>query len=347
MRKILHIDCDCFFAAVEMRDNPSLQHIPLAIGGRSDRRGVIATCNYPARQYGVHSAMATALAVRKCPDLVLLPGDMSRYKLASKQVMDVIQQYGIACEQVSIDEAYVELNASDNAIETAKVIRSQVQQQVGITVSVGVAENKFLAKVASDWRKPNGLFAVKPHQVAAFVAELEVRKIPGVGPKTAERLKREGIVRCIDAHAYSSHELSEKFGRLGVLLHQRCQGLDDRPLNLERTRKTLSVERTFPEDLASDAQLLAALPELWQRWRQRLESSGLNPDDLEPFVKVKFADFQQTTLAAHRLHTSLKDFQTLLLKARQRSHHGVRLIGLGGRCRNHDPLAEQQLSLAF
>jgi len=346
MRKVLHIDCDCFFAAVEMRENPQLCHVPIAIGGHSDRRGVISTCNYPARKFGIHSAMATAQALKKCPELILLPGNMSLYREVSQQVMAVIQRYGIAYEQVSVDEAYLELDPDDSAIAIGNKIRAEVEAEVGITVSVGAAPNKFLAKIASDWNKPNGLFAVKPHKVDAFVQQLEVRKIPGIGPKTAERLASKGIVLCSDAQPYSLIELVKLFGRTGASLFKRCRGLDDRSLSTDRVRKSISVEHTFSKDLYLAEELDLEAESLWLKFLQRTEKARIDSRRLAPFVKVKFNDFSQTTLADQLLEPSLDSFRQLLQQARLRHDsdeiQGVRLIGIGGRCPD---VSEQQLVL--
>lgn len=346
MRKILHVDCDCFFAAVEMRENPQLCYVPIAIGGHSDRRGVISTCNYPARQFGIHSAMATSQALKQCPDLILLPGNMALYREVSNQIMSIIQRYGIAYEQVSVDEAYIELDPADSAIEIGNKIRSEVECEVGITVSVGAAPNKFLAKIASDWNKPNGLFAVKPHQVDAFVSQLSVRKIPGIGPKTAERLAEKGIHNCADAQKYSLIELVNLFGRTGASLYKRCRGEDERLLRIDRVRKTISVEHTFARDIFLTEQLNDEVEYLWQKFLQRTDKANIDSRSLAPFVKVKFNDFSQTTLADHLQVVSLDSFRQLLQQARLRHDadevQGVRLIGIGGRCPDID---EQQLAL--
>jgi len=346
MRKVLHIDCDCFFAAVEMRENPQLCHVPIAIGGHSERRGVISTCNYPAREYGIRSAMATAVALRQCPGLILLPGNMALYREVSQQVMAVIQRYGIAFEQVSVDEAFLELDPADSAIDIGNKIRAEVEEEVGITVSVGAAPNKFLAKIASDWNKPNGLFAVKPHKVDAFVQQLEVRKIPGIGPKTAERLALKGIVLCSDAQAYSLIELVKLFGRTGASLFKRCRGLDDRTLSTDRVRKSISVEHTYSKDLYLAEELDQEAEALWTKFLQRTQKANIDSRELAPFVKVKFNDFSQTTLADQFLEPSLESFRQLLQQARLRQDsdeiQGVRLLGIGGRCPD---VSEQQLAL--
>ena len=346
MRKILHIDCDCFFAAVEMRSNPSLVYVPIAIGGLAESRGVISTCNYVARELGVRSAMSTALATKKCPRLILLPTNMPLYKTVSNQVMEIIQRYGVAFEQVSIDEAYLEVDPLDSAIEVGHRIRKAVESEVGITVSVGAAPNKFLAKVASDWNKPNGLFAIKPHQVLGFVDQLPVSKIPGIGPKTAERLASKGIVICRDVHSYSLLELVDLFGRTGASLYQRSRGVDNRSLVTQRERKTISIEQTFAMDLYTENDLNNAVSNLWERFVKRIDKADVNWTGLAPFIKIKFNDFSQITLSDHHIPTSLATFHQLLARAKSRHNQefmqGIRLIGLGSRCLE---VNKQQLTL--
>ncbi len=336
LRKVLHVDCDCFYAAVEMRDAPHLATVPLAIGGRSDRRGVISTCNYRARHFGVRSAMASAHALKLCPDLVLLPGNMEKYKLASRQVMEILQQYAWQFEQVSVDEAYVELTPTTNAVAVAEQIRAQVKAEVGITVSVGVAPNKFLAKVASDWNKPDGVYVIHDADVEHFVAKLPVKKIPGVGPKAVERLARYGIQTCSDIQSMPLKMLIDRFGRFGRALYYRARGEDDRMLVQSRKRKSISVESTFPSDISGQAEVQLAVQALWPRLFKRIQSAQLKPKDLAPFVKVKFHDFQVTTLAdTHRLAT-YDDYAALIQQATQRQPKSIRLIGLGARLRDED-----------
>jgi DNA polymerase-4 len=213
-----------------MRDQPEYRNVPLAIGGSSDRRGVISTCNYPARKFGIRSAMATGQALKLCPDLKLVPGDMEKYRTVSAEVMDILRVYALEFEQVSIDEAYLELPPASNAALIAKQIRQQVERELGITVSVGMAPNKFLAKIASDWEKPNGQFAVLPRDVNDFVEALEVRKIPGVGPKSAEKLNDLGLHTCKHIKELPLDWLIKKFGKFGKVLHDRSYGVDHRTL---------------------------------------------------------------------------------------------------------------------
>lgn len=347
-RKVIHIDCDCFFAAVEMRENPAYRDIPIAIGGDAKRRGVISTCNYPARAYGVRSAMATAQALKLCPQLTLVPGQMALYREVSQQVMAILRQYAwqrdgmTLLQQVSVDEAYLEIDPALNASEMAEQIRTQVREQIGITVSAGIAPNKFLAKVASDWNKPDGQCVVKPHRVMDFVKLLDVRKIPGIGPAMQKKLEQHGIENCEQAQQWSQADLVRTFGRMGAMLYQRCRGIDRRQLSLGRERKSIGVERTFAEDLMDEDACLQQLPRLWQLWTERVAKTEFEVEQLAPFVKVKFADFSQTTLADIHEVASEEGFARLLRQALKRKDQGVRLLGIGGRC---PQLNEQQLAL--
>ncbi|KZZ42653.1 DNA polymerase IV [Thalassolituus sp. HI0120] len=347
-RKVIHIDCDCFFAAVEMRENPTYRDIPIAIGGDAKRRGVISTCNYPAREFGVRSAMATAHALKLCPHLTLVAGRMNLYRDVSREVMAILHQYAwrrdgdVLLQQVSVDEAYLEINPELNASDVAEQIRLQVREDLGITVSAGIAPNKFLAKVASDWNKPDGQCVVKPHRVDDFVRLLDVRKVPGIGPAMQKKLEQKGIVTCADAQGWSQTDLVRQFGRMGAMLYQRCRGIDRRQLSMGRERKSIGVERTFAEDLLGEQACLEQLPRLWQLWLERVEKTEFDVEQLAPYVKVKFTDFTQTTLAdVHELATE-EGFARLFKKAIKRQDQGVRLLGIGGRC---PQINEQQLNL--
>jgi DNA polymerase-4 len=339
---VLHVDCDCFFAAVEMRDQPQYRDVPIAIGGASDRRGVISTCNYLARKFGVRSAMSSAQALSLCPQLKLLPGNMAKYKQVSNDVMEILRTYGLDFEQVSVDEAYLELPESSNAILVAEQIRQQVEAEIGITVSVGIAPNKFLAKVASDWNKPNGQFAILPNEVDEFVSNLDVRKIPGVGPKSAEKLANLGITKCAHIKDMPQDWLLQRFGKFGKLLSDRAHGIDSRSVKAHRIRKSISIERTFAEDIQREDEIKEALQNMWPKFLERVSNAGLTLDGLAPFVKVKYADFQVTTLADHECKAKLDDYEKLLYRAAHRQGKAIRLLGIGGRLKNQE---SAQLSL--
>ena len=208
MRKIIHCDCDCFYAAVEMRDDPSLRDLPIAIGGKSDRRGVVATCNYRAREYGVRSAMPTGQALKLCPDLVVVPGTMAKYREAAQQIRQIFYRYTDKVEPLSLDEAYLDVTdcteCQGSATLIAQEIREVIAREVGVTASAGIAPNKFLAKVASDLNKPDGQYVITPPEIDAFVETLKVKRISGVGKVTNEKLRRLGIETCGDLAAVAS-----------------------------------------------------------------------------------------------------------------------------------------------
>ena len=276
MRKIIHCDCDCFYAAVEMRDDPSLVNLPIAIGGKSDRRGVVATCNYKARQFGVRSAMPTGQALKLCPDLVVIPGTMAKYREAALQIRQIFYRYTDKVEPLSLDEAYLDVTdcteCHGSATLIAEEIRQVISREVGVTASAGIAPNKFLAKVASDLNKPDGQFVITPENVEGFVEKLEVKRIFGVGKVTNEKLRRLGIVTCGDLQQRSLVELVDKFGVFGKRLHDLSFGRDEREVNANSRRKSLSVEHTYSDDLqdidACKGKLAGLLIELRSRLRR-------------------------------------------------------------------------------
>ncbi|MFG0380011.1 DNA polymerase IV [Pseudomonas sp. zbq_18] len=335
MRKIIHIDCDCFYAAIEMRDDPRLAGKPLAVGGAADRRGVIATCNYEARAWGVRSAMPTGQALKLCPDLLVVRPRFDAYKAASRDIHAIFRDYTEIIEPLSLDEAYLDVSASPHfagsATRIAQEIRRRVSQELHITVSAGVAPNKFLAKIASDWRKPNGLFVITPEQVEAFVAELPVSKLHGVGKVTADKLGRLGIGTCLDLRDWSKLALAREFGSFGERLWSLARGVDERPVQVNSRRQSLSVENTFDQDLPDLAACLEQLPTLLEELNGRLSrlDSSYRPD--KPFVKVKFHDFSQTTLEQAGASRELDSYRRLLSAAFARGNKPVRLLGVGVR----------------
>jgi len=341
LRKIIHCDCDCFFAAVEVRDQPALRGQPVAVGGSSSRRGVVATCNYEARRFGVRSAMSMAQALRRCPGLVVIPTNMAKYRDISAQISEIYADYTTLVEPLSLDEAYLDVSDSPrcngSATLMAAEIRQRVRDTVGITVSAGVAPNKFLAKVASDWNKPDGQFVILPGQVDGFVRNLPVERLSGVGKVTAARLHAMGLRECGAMQQLSEAQLEQAFGRFGRRLHQLCRGIDEREVRPQRIRKSLSVETTYASDLpcldACQQQLPALADELQQRWRALAARYVIRG----AFVKLRFDDFRTTTVERSLAETveldlqALKDvhFPNLLADGWARGTRPVRLIGLG------------------
>lgn len=335
VRKIIHCDCDCFYASVEVRDNPALAGKPLAVGGRAETRGVIATCSYEARAFGVHSAMSTARALQLCPQLILVPPDFERYRAASRQILAIYRDYTPLVEPLSLDEAYLDVTGVDrcqgSATLMAQEIRSRIREEVGITASAGIAPNKFLAKVASDWNKPDGQFVLRPRDVDAFVSTLPVKKIFGVGKVTAARLNRLGVHTCGDLRSWSLADLAREFGSFGASLHRLCRGIDTREVKPDRIRKSLSVETTYVTDLPDLAACQAALPALIEEFARRFERARDGRPVHKAVVKIKFADFSQTTVECVASKPTAAVWQQLLMEGHARRGLPVRLLGVGVR----------------
>ncbi|WP_312449994.1 DNA polymerase IV [Stutzerimonas nitrititolerans] len=345
MRKIIHVDCDAFFAAIEMRDDPSLANRPMAVGGLAEQRGVIATCNYEARAYGVRSAMASAHALKLCPDLLIVRPRREAYREASQEIHTIFRTYTDLIEPLSLDEAFLDVTGCEHfagsATRIAQDIRRRVWQQLRITVSAGVAPNKFLAKIASDWKKPDGLFVITPAQVDEFVLGLPVTKLHGVGRVTAEKLQRMGIRTCADLRTRNRLDLLRDFGSFGERLWGLAHGIDERPVQVESRRQSVSVENTYDRDLPDLAACLERLPELLQELTRRMARLDSRYRPGKPFVKLKFHDFTQTTLEQSGAGLELEDYADLLAVAFARGKRPVRLIGVGVRLIDSRDQAEQ------
>lgn len=333
-RKIIHCDADCFFAAIEMRDDPRLRDRPMAVGGSPQQRGVISTCNYEARRFGIHSAMASSTALRLCPDLIIVPHRIDEYRKAALVMRHIFHDYTDLVEAVSLDEAYLDVSHSTHhsgsATRIAEEIRRRIARELNITVSAGVAPSKFVAKVASEWHKPDGLFVVTPVTQGDFVAQLPVKAIPGVGKVTASKLERLGISHCRELALQPLDELLRQFGVFGKRLYDCSRGIDQREVVPCRTRKSLSVEHTYSLDLPDLDTCRKALPELFTELCQRLN----NVDDPVPahlFIKIKFADFSATSMETASQTVRLSIFQHLLDEGFKRGERPVRLLGLGVR----------------
>lgn len=335
MRKIIHCDADCFYAAVEMRDDPSLRNRPIAVGGSSDHRGVISTCNYEARKFGVHSAMPSSTARRLCPDIILLPHRMEVYKEVSQQMRAIFYDYTELVEPLSLDEAFLDVSESElhhgSATLIAKEIRQRIKTEIGITVSAGIAPNKFLAKVASDWNKPDGQFVIPPADVDAFITRLPVKKIYGVGKAMTAKLAALNIFTCEDIQKFSIFELSQQFGQMGSRLYHLSKGIDTREVTVNRRRKSLSVENTFSQDLKNVQQCLNELPLLSQQLVSRLRRVDDDYRVIKLFVKIKFSNFTTTTIERSASSVALVELQELCKEAHARTNLSVRLLGVGVR----------------
>ena len=349
-RKIIHVDCDCFYAAVEMRDDPSLRDVPLAVGG-AEGRGVVTTCNYRARAFGVRSAMPGSEARRLCPGLVTVPADFSRYRVASQQVMAILREMTDLVEPLSLDEAFLDVSDvtdhKGSATLMARYLRERVQREVGITISAGVAPNKFLAKIASDWQKPDGLFVITPEEVPAFVQTLPVEKLFGVGRVTAGKLHDLGVQTCGDMQALGAEVLIDKFGKQGYRLYEMAHGRDERPVVVTRIAKSVSVERTFSRDLPDKTACQGVLPDLLDDLNRRLSRKTQKKPIHKLFVKVRYSDFSTHTLERVResvIEPVVADFQPLLDELITKEDRPVRLLGLGVRFRNDEaPVTQLRL----
>lgn len=331
--KIIHVDMDCFYAAVEMREQPQYRNRPLAVGGASTRRGVIATCNYAARRYGVHSAMPTAQALRLCPQLKVVRSNMPLYKEVSQQIHSVFRRYTELVEPLSLDEAYLDVSDSarcqGSATRMAQQIRKEIYDVTRLTASAGVAPNKFLAKIASDINKPDGLYVIPPEQVAEFVKQLPLHKIPGIGSASMARLKAFGLQTAADVQQLDELTLTEHFGSMGQMLFQRCQGLDERQVVTHRVRKSVGVERTLADDLHTESQCWQVAEALYPELCERIARAQCEARVARVGVKLKFSDFRQTTVEHRALSFELQGFHALLQEAFARAAgKAVRLVGL-------------------
>lgn len=354
LRKIIHIDADSFYASVEARDNPELRDKPLAVGGRADRRGVIATANYAARKFGVHSAMAASRAMTLCPQLLIIPPRFEIYRAVSAQFHQIFRDYTPLIEPLSLDEAFLDVTDCDqfqgSATLIAADIRRRVRTELQLTVSAGIAPNKFLAKVASDWEKPDGMFTIAPEQVADFVLALPVSKINGVGRVTAEKLRQMGVQTCADLQALALETLVLRFGKYGQRLYDVARGIDHRQVQTSRLRKSISVERTYAQDIDQTPDMIAQVDELLLELATRFEKIADRYFATKRVVKIKYSDFTQTTLEeiigdSGEHWNDAAVFHRLVTTAWPRGAKPVRLLGAGLRLQPRHSEELEQMSL--
>ena len=331
MRKIIHVDMDAFFASVEMRDNPALKQVPMAVGGSSDRRGVLTTANYLARKYGVKSAMPTRTALQLCPHLVLVKPSMHKYREASDHVLKIFHQFTDLVEPMSLDEAYLDVSNStlfqNSATLIAQEIRKKIEQETGLTASAGIGPNKLIAKMASELNKPNGQFTIAPHQVEEFIKTVKVEKLWGIGHVTAKKLHEMGIRTCLDLQSYHRSEMIHLFGKFGDVLYDFCRGLDDRELEMDYERKSLGTEETFAKDISSYEEMKIHVVRMVDELIESLE--GYEDRSIKNLhVKIKYHDFKQTTIE-RQLPLKTENFLTLLEERWCQDPRPVRLLGVG------------------
>ncbi|MFA7613138.1 MAG: DNA polymerase IV [Candidatus Caldatribacteriota bacterium] len=344
MKKIIHLDMDAFFAAVEMRDRPHLAKIPMAIGG--GKRGVISTCNYKAREFGVRSGMSTVEAKKLCPHLTFIKPQFAKYKEVSQEVIGILERYTPLIEQVSIDEAYLDVTDSEechrSATLLAQKIRNEIYMRTKLTASAGIAPNKLLAKIASDLNKPNGQFTIAPHEVEEFIKKIELKKIPGVGKVLNEKLLAHGLITCEDLQQLSLIELNDLCGKFGTNLFSYCRGIDDREVQTFYERKSVGVERTYLEDLTNLEEMKAKVAELIDELKKDLlKHSDRKIKNIH--VKIKYNDFKVTTIE-RTLPFKDQHFFDLFEERYLQDLRPVRLLGVGVKLYPTD-FEDQQLTL--
>jgi len=333
IKRIIHIDMDAFFASVEQRDNPSLRGKPIAVGGM--HRGVVAAASYEARKYGVRSAMPSHQAIKLCPHLIFVNGHYSAYKEASKKVMDILKQYSNLIEQVSIDEAYIDItDYKPNRVTAKQVaieIRHKIKQEVNLTASAGISFNKFLAKVASDCNKPDGYYVIHPNKAALFVKQLAVEKIPGVGAVNKKRLNKAGIYTGKDILDKGLVFMAMEFGRVGVYLHNQITFKHSSPVISKRLRKSVGKERTFNENIEDYNEMLDKLHDITRKLAETLDKKNIGGRTVT--LKIKYHNFIITSRSrtvdtyvatAPEIFTVIED----LLRVPHYPEEPVRLLGI-------------------
>lgn len=345
-RKIIHIDMDCFYAAIEIRDNPSLANKPVAVGGLPEERSVLCTCNYVARQYGVRSAMASSYAMKLCPDLIILPVNMQKYKEASQVIHSIFQKYTTLIEPLALDEAYLDVTDSSHcqgsATWIAEEIRDNIYKTTQLTASAGIAPNKFLAKIASGWKKPNGQFVIRPQDIDNFIKDLPVDELFGVGKVTAKKLHKHGLKTCSDLQKFSLTQLTQMFGKLGERLYDQCRGIDNRNVEPDRLRKSISVERTFVNDITHHEECDEILHELYEMLVQRINKYASDRQIKNQFLKIKSNKFKLSTMERTCHHPNFSLFQELYCELINRDKSPIRLLGLGVNFTNDASQVSQQ-----
>ncbi len=297
MRKILHIDMDAFFASVEQRDFPELRGLPVIVGGKPESRGVVAACSYEARKFGVHSAMPCSQAAKLCKDAIFVPHRFDAYREASAGIHTVFKRFTELIEPLSLDEAYLDVTERaaelGSATEVALQIKQQIKDELNLTASAGVSFNKFLAKIASDMDKPNGLYVIRPEAAEDFVEQLDIRKFFGVGKVTEQKMHKLGIYTGADLKRWSEVELQTEFGQSGAYYYRVARGIDERPVRTHRIRKSIGKETTFSSNLIDKAAIWQTLLGIAERIEAILESKQLMAKTVT--LKVKYSDFTLNT----------------------------------------------------
>lgn len=351
--KIIHVDMDCFYAQIEMRDSPHLRHLPLAIGGLPGTRSVLCTSNYLARTFGVKSAMPTDYALKLCPHLTIITPNFKKYKKESEIIQKIFLKYSSLVEAISLDEAYLDVSQNEDPISLARKIQTEIYKRSGLTASIGLAPNKFLAKIASDWKKPNGFFVIKPNEVDTFVKTLPVKFIPGVGKVNLAELKKLNVETCDDLKMLPLKTLTLVFGKFGTDLFNYSRGIDTRKIENEKERKSLSVENTFLQDIINLNEIEFSLEELLFELILRLKNHINEVPSAKIkkiFIKIKYNDFKQITMEKtlptdfSQQSFSKKNYLELITQAFLKRNSPIRLLGIGVRFSSKEEKHANQLN---
>jgi DNA polymerase-4 len=351
VRKIIHIDMDAFFASVEQLDNPELRRKPVAVGG-SGVRHVVAAASYEARKFGVRSAMPSVTAKRLCPDLIFVRHHFDRYEEISSQVFEILREYTDLVEPLSIDEAFLDVTTDKmnicSATLIAKKIRNEIREKTGLTASAGISYNKFLAKIASDINKPDGLFVITPEDAEQFIESLAIGKFYGIGKVTAEKMHKLGIHDGASLKKWDLASLIRNFGKAGNFYYDIARGIDDRPVEPFSERKSVGTELTYEKDLTTRFELIAELYKIEKELMERLEHAEKAGKTIT--VKIKFADFRQIT-RSKTLQNYIRDFNSLhkevsiIRKSLQLEGSRIRLLGLSVSNLETEDCSDRQLYL--
>ena len=351
MRKIIHIDMDAFFASVEQLDNPELKGKPVAVGG-SGERSVVAAASYEARKFGVRSAMPSVIAKRLCPDLIFVKHNFERYNEVSSGVFEIFKEYTDIIEPLSIDEAFLDVTDDKKKIGSATVIAkrilNEIKNKTGLTASAGISVNKFLAKIASDINKPDGLFLIRPEAAEKFIEELPVEKFYGIGKVTAQKMHKLGIHKGYDLKKWDQVSLVRNFGKAGVFFYNIVRGIDDRPVETDQERKSVGTELTYEKDLTTRFEIVAELYKIEKELMERLSNARTTGRTIT--LKVKFSDFRQIT-RSKTLQNYIRDFDTLhkevssVRKSLKLEGSRIRLLGVSISNLESDDCEDRQLHL--
>ncbi len=351
MRKIIHVDMDCYYVAIEQRDDPGLLNMPVAVGGQPNSRGVVATCNYMARRYGVHSAMPSSKAARLCPDLIFVKPDMAKYKNESQNIRDIFYRYTHQVQPLSLDEAYLDVTdcklMQGSATLIAQAICREIFKKTKLTASAGVATNMFLAKIASDWNKPAGLKVILPEEQNQFIQQLPVKKLYGVGKVTAAKFEAMGISNCHDLRQVPLSVMLKKFGKSGKYFYDLCRGIDAREVTSHSERKSVSVETTFEKNISDWKECENAFHKLISSLDRRLDKIEQADKIRKVYVKVKMENFVLHSAESKSYGLDIKLLTGLFKGLRKRYPKPIRLLGVGVKFLEQSKQSPLQLNISF